>query len=274
MITLANCINHNTTRRAEAEALYRRALEIELRVAGPENSDTTRAEEGLANLLSSEGHDAEAEKLLRNVLAIRQRLLGPDHTDTLLTQYNLGTVLFHEDHLSEAEKLVHETINLQTRVLGPEDPDTLASMAFQAKIMLSQKRPQEAEELAHKAFDIQLRVLGPQHEDTLSSLFYRGHALVDLHRYPDADKLYRDNLEQIAAIKGGDTSSAWYGFARIAAFAGHRDEAFDYLGRSIKAGNNDVESMRTDVEFRSLRRDLRFAEALKEAQKAHPASAS
>jgi tetratricopeptide (TPR) repeat protein len=273
MITLANCINHNDTRRAEAEDLYRKALEIALRVAGPENSDTTRAEEGLANLLSSEGHNAEAEKLLRNVLAIRQRLLGPDHTDTLITQYNLATVLFHEGHLVEAEKLIHETFNLQTRVLGPEDPDTLASMAFEAKIMLSQKRPQEAEVLAHKAFDIQLRVLGPQHEDTLNSLFFRGHALVDLHRYPDADQLYRDNLGQIAAIKG-DTSSAWYDFARIAACAGHRDEAFDYLARSIKAGNNDVASMRTDTEFRSLRSDPRFAQALKEAQKTRPARVS
>ncbi len=274
MITLANCIRHNDARRAEAEQLYRKGLEIELRVAGPENSDTTRAEEGLANLLSSEGQDAEAEKLLRNVLAIRQRLLGADHTDTLITQYNLGTVLFHEGRLMEAEKLIHETINLQTRVLGPEDPDTLASMAFQAKIMLSQKKPQEAEELAHKAFDIQLRVLGPQHEDTLNSLFFLGRALVDLHRYPEAEKLYQDHIGQIAAVKGGDTSSAWYDFARIAAIAGHRDEAFAYLGESIKAGNNDVASMRTDAELRSLRSDPRFGQALKEAQKPRPARVS
>jgi tetratricopeptide (TPR) repeat protein len=163
---------------------------------------------------------------------------------------------------------------LQTRVLGPEDPDTLASMAFLAKIKLSQKRPQEAEEFAHKAFDIQFRVLGPQHEDTLNSLFFLGHALVDLHRYPDAEKLYQVHIGQIAAVKGGDTSSAWYDFSRIAAAAGHSDEAFDYLGRSIKAGNNDVESMRTDVEFTSLRNDPRFAEALKQAQKTRPARAS
>ena len=71
--------------------MYRKALEIELRVVGPDHPYTTSAQEGLANVLSAENRYAEAEALLRQILIERQRVLGADHTDTLLSQYNLAS---------------------------------------------------------------------------------------------------------------------------------------------------------------------------------------
>ena len=265
MITLANDIRGDDRRHAEAEGLYRKALQIELKVAGPENHNTTRAEEGLANLLSSEKHYAEAEKLLREVLSIRQRLLGSDHTDTLITEYNLSDVLFHEDKLGDSEKLMRETLKSQTRVLGPEDPDTFASMAFLARILNAEDRPQEAEELARRAFAEQLRILGPSHEDTHASLLYLGDSLAKTHRYEEAAKLYNLTLAKIP--KGGDTQYVWFDFARVASVAGRSGDALDHLDRAVAAGFTDVESLRTDRDLKSLRRNPRFIADLTAAQK-------
>jgi non-specific serine/threonine protein kinase/serine/threonine-protein kinase len=259
MLTLANDIRGDDRRRAEAEALYRKALEIELRVAGPENSDTTRAEEGLANLLSTEGHYLEAEKLLLNVLAVRQRVLGPDHTDTLITEYNVSEVWFHESRLADSERLIRETLKSQTRVLGPEDPDTLASMALLARILNAENRPEEAEEQARKAFTAQLRIFGAQNPDTQMSLHYLGDSLAKTNRYDEAAKLYTETIAKIAAAKDGDTQYVWYNFACVAAVAGRRKDALDYLDRAVAAGFTDVDSLRNNKDLTLIQNSPRFS---------------
>jgi serine/threonine protein kinase len=267
MITLANDIRGDDRRYAEAEALYRKALQIELKVAGPENDNTTRAEEGLANLLSAERHYPEAQNLLSQVLSIRGRLLGPDHTDTLITEYNLSEIYFHEGRLGDSEELMRKTLNAQTRVLGPEDPDTLASMAFLARILNAEERPEEAEKLARKAFLAQLRILGPQNSDTHMSLHYLGDALAKTHRYAEAADLYNQTIAKIAAAKDGDTQYVWYNFACVAAVAGRPRDALDHLDRAVAAGFTDVESLRTAAELKSLRGSARFRADMATAQK-------
>jgi eukaryotic-like serine/threonine-protein kinase len=236
MTTLANTMAFDHRRYAEAEGLYRKSLEIELRALGPDHPYTMAAKEGLANVLSSERRYAEAETLLREILSARQRLLGADHTDTLLSQYNLATVLKHAERYPEAEKLIRETLITQTRVLDPNDPDTLASRSFLADVLLKEQRPQEAEVFARQAFNDQLRTLGPLHHDTMESLGTLGNALVKSGRYEDARKLYLDNINKVSVDKsgphGGDVFWLWYNLACLAARAGHRDEAFDYLHRA------------------------------------------
>jgi non-specific serine/threonine protein kinase/serine/threonine-protein kinase len=262
MTTLANTIAFDHRRYAEAEGLYRKSLEIELHVSGPDHPYTMAAKEGLANVLSSERRYAEAETLLREILSTRQRLLGTDDTDTLLSQYNLATVLKHAERYPEAEKLGRETLETQTRVLDTNDPDTLASRSFLADVLLKEQRPQEAEVFARQAFNDQLRTLGPLHHDTMESLGTLGNALVKSGRYEDARKLYLDTINTInidkSGAQGGDVFWLWYNLACLAAGAGHRDDAFDDLHRAIEAGYNDPQLIRTDDDLKSLRNDPRF----------------
>jgi serine/threonine protein kinase len=276
MTTLANnTFRFDHTRDAETEDLYRKSLEIELRVLGPDHPYTMRSLEGLANVLSSEKRYAEAETLLRKILAVRQRLLGPDHTDTLLSQYNLATVLKHEKQYGEAEKLMRETLQTQTRVLDPNDPDTLASKALLATILFAEQKNQEAETLARQAFDDQFRTLGPQHNDTIESLEFLGTMLVQLGRYEDVRKLYLDTIDKASIDKkaGGRREvvyGLWYDLACFAARSGHRDEAFEYLGRAIDAGYTDAQFIRTDDSLKSLRNDPRFDKFVARAKATSP----
>jgi non-specific serine/threonine protein kinase/serine/threonine-protein kinase len=179
-----------------------------------------------------------------------------------LSQYNLATVLKHENRYPEAEKLIRETLKTQTRVLDPNDPDTLASRSFLADVLFQEQKPQEAEVFARSAFNDQLRTLGPLHHDTIETLGILGTELVKLGRYEDARKLYLDTINKVSIDKsgaqGGDVFWLWYNLACLAARAGHRDEAFDYLHRAIESGYKDTQLIRTDDDLKSLRNDPRF----------------
>ena len=72
----------NQSRFAEAEAEYRKLLDLERRNLGADHPDTLATMHNLANMYSGQGNYEEAEKLYRETLQIQQRILGPDHPDT------------------------------------------------------------------------------------------------------------------------------------------------------------------------------------------------
>jgi Tfp pilus assembly protein PilF len=262
LTTLAIDLFHIRSRYSEAEDLYRKALAVELRQAGPDSRFTTRAEEGLANLLGQEQRYAEADSLLREVLRVRLKLLGPDNTDTLLTQRNLGCVLLAEGQIGEAERLFRTTLERAERVLAPNDRDVFALQYMLADDLLQAKRPQEAELFARQAFDGLMRSLGPQHFVTLEGLNRLGRSLAALGRYDEANALYLSTLEQIARQPNSDPSKGWYAYGVMAAQSGHADDAFEHMTRAIALGYTDAAAMQSDEDLGMLRHDPRFAQLI------------
>jgi eukaryotic-like serine/threonine-protein kinase len=267
LTTLAIVIRNDHHRVAEADALYRQALEIEQRVVGPDHMFTTRAMEGLANDLNSEGRMAEAQQLLQQVLATRQRTLGPNHTDTLLTGYNLADLLLKEKHYAEAEQLIRTTLAGQTRVLDANDPDTLASGTLLARVLLKVGRPQEAETFVRQAYTAQVRLLGLVHADTEDSRRILAKALSQAGRYDEAQTLFQADIAKMKAAGGAGAADVWYDFAENAALARHPNDAFTYLRNAIQTGFNDADFLRTDLECVSLRKDPRFAQIVAAMQR-------
>ena len=272
MITLGNALAYGPGRTAEAEAFYRKALAIQQRVLGPDHPDTIRALEGLANVLSTEGHYAEAEKLHRQILAVRLRTLAPEHTDVLLAKYNLADVLFREGRFAEAEKWFREALEAQTRVLGPENPDTLASQASLARVLISEGHYREAESMARQTLEVQLRLLGPQHADSITTLQYLGMALAFGQRYDEAKKLFTDTIDQLTKAHESTVAMAWYDFACVAAAANDRDGAVNDLRTAIENGYNDADHLRVDDDLKSLRGDRRFQALLASVSKTAPSA--
>jgi non-specific serine/threonine protein kinase/serine/threonine-protein kinase len=267
LTTLANTVARDSSRKAEAEALYRDAVATQLRVVGPEHTFTTRAEEGLANVLSSEHRNNEAETIFREILKTRQKTLGPDNTDVLLTQYNLADVLEKQKRFAEAEELLAKTLEQQKRVLDTDDPDTLASKTLLATILLEEERPQEALELARQAFDVQLRVLGPQHRDTQETLLTLAESMSRLGRYAQAEALYLSTIDKIERLPKADLAIPWYNFACLATVSGHSKDALDYLERAVQLGFANPEGMKAEEDLRALRNEPRFGQIVIGAQK-------
>ena len=115
-------------RMADAENLYRQALEIARQSLGPDHPQTLVIASSLAGVIGEQDRLDEAEKLEREILAARLRLLGPDHPDTLLVEHNLANNLDYGGQYAEAEKLYRQTLEGQRRVLGPEAAETLKTM--------------------------------------------------------------------------------------------------------------------------------------------------
>jgi len=189
-----------------AHALFERALQIRIRVLGPENPDTLLSKHRLAAILDGEGRFAESEKLKRENLESRRRVLGPEHLDSLRSAISLaGTIGRRADELAdqaqqarlyaEAEKLERETIDIYRRVLGPQHPDTLESMTNLGSTLDSEHRYQEAERLQREVFEVQRRIIGAENPATLGSMNNLAFSLERQDRYGEAEKLYGEALE-------------------------------------------------------------------------------
>ena len=73
---------------AEAEPLFRRAIEIDEKALGKDHPDVANDYNNLAGLLQDQGKYAEAEPLYRRAIEIFQTNLGPDHPNTFAAKRN------------------------------------------------------------------------------------------------------------------------------------------------------------------------------------------
>eukprot|EP00966_Prymnesium_polylepis_P140123 3236817-Prymnesium_polylepis.1 len=72
-------------RHADAEPLYRRALEGKEAALGPAHPSTLGSVNTLGSLYSAMGRHADAEPLYRCALEGREAALGPAHPSTLMS---------------------------------------------------------------------------------------------------------------------------------------------------------------------------------------------
>lgn len=124
---LLNCMAEYLFGRAaydEAEALYRRALDIRQTRLGPEHLHVAQSLNNLALLLKNQGKFAEAEPLYRRALDIRRTQLGPEKPEVAQSLNNLGMLLKDQGRFSEAEPLLRRALDICETQLGPDHPAT------------------------------------------------------------------------------------------------------------------------------------------------------
>lgn len=80
-------------RPAEAEAVYREALDVARRTLGPDHRSVTAIMNNLGLFLSRAGKWSDAEQMLRQALAIDERVLGREHPDLTPALLNLAHLL-------------------------------------------------------------------------------------------------------------------------------------------------------------------------------------
>ena len=114
----------DTNRLAEAEPLYRRALEIDEASYGPDHPEVATDLNNLAGLLQATNRLAEAEPLYRRALAIDEASLGPDHPDVAIRLNNLAGLLRATNRLGEAEPLFRRALAIFEKSLGADHPNT------------------------------------------------------------------------------------------------------------------------------------------------------
>ena len=90
---------------AEAEKIYRRALNGYEKAWGPDNTSTLDTVNSLGALYADQGKHSEAERMYRRALDGKEKAWGMDHISTLFIVNNLGVLYTDQGKYGEAEKM-------------------------------------------------------------------------------------------------------------------------------------------------------------------------
>jgi len=179
---------------AEAERLYRQALETERKARGPDSLEVAGLLDKLAEITQTKGDYRECEQLLRQALSIRERLAPEDEVGRSTTLFRLGQALHEQERLAEAEKIFREVLAIQSRGLGEDHPDTMAVLVHLGDVIRRQSRGAEAEEIFRRLLSIQRRVLGPRHPRVAYGLSGVGYSLVAQGKLAEAVPFFEEAL--------------------------------------------------------------------------------
>jgi tetratricopeptide (TPR) repeat protein len=156
-------------RYAEAEPLYRRAIEIGEKTLGKEHPDVATQYNNLALLLRDQGKYAEAEPLYRRAIEIDEKALGKEHPGVATDYNNLASLLQDQGKYAEAEPLYRRAIEIDEKALGKEHPGVATDCNNLALLLKAQGKYAEAEPLYRRAIEILQSSFGPEHPNTLTA---------------------------------------------------------------------------------------------------------
>eukprot|EP00729_Bicosta_minor_P008640 gene8640-biopygen8186 len=120
----AALLNDELGKHAEAEAMYRGVLAIQLQILGPEHPRTLKTKVNISVTLCRQGKYAEALPLVRESYRGYTKVYSSKHPSTLHAASQLGHTLMKLGEYAESEAILRETLVLQREVLGPEHRET------------------------------------------------------------------------------------------------------------------------------------------------------
>src|SRR5262245_57247714 len=94
----------------EAEALLRRAVEIDENTLGKDHPDIASRYNNLAHLFQVQGKYVQSEALYRRAIEISENTLGKDHPDVASRYSNLAGLLDDQGKYDQAEALFRQAI--------------------------------------------------------------------------------------------------------------------------------------------------------------------
>ncbi len=178
----------------DAEPLMRRALAIDEKSFGPEDSEVATNLNNLAQLLRATNRLAEAEPLIRRALAIGEESLGPEHPKVAIRLNNLAQLLQDTNRLAEAEPLMRRALAIGEKSFGPEHPNVATQLNNLAQLLQDTDRLAEAEPFMRRALAIGENSLGPEHPKVALRLNNLAQLLQDTDRLAEAEPLMRRAL--------------------------------------------------------------------------------
>jgi nucleoside phosphorylase/tetratricopeptide (TPR) repeat protein len=212
---VADCLASDG-RYQEAEALYKKLMNINQEKAGAKHSSTLTSMANLASTYRNQGRWNEAEKLEVQVIETSKTVLGAEHLDTLTSMANLALTYWNQGRWDEAEKLNVQVIEIRKTVLGAEHPDTLTSMNNLALTYENQGRWNKAEKLNVQVLETWKTVLGAEHPSTLTSMENLASIILQQGRWNEAEKLFIQVMETRKTVLGPEHPDTLTSMANLA----------------------------------------------------------
>jgi serine/threonine-protein kinase len=251
-------------RTREAEALFREARAIRIRLQGEDHPETLEASKGVADALRVQGRYAEAEEMFRRVLEIERRVLGSDHETHAYTMTKLGfAVLYQPGREAEAEGYFRESLRIRREALGADHPAVMFSLSNLGYCMEAQGRLGDAETLYRRALENARRSFPAPSHHTAHPLVGLGDVLTARGATAEAETLLREALDVRRTALGPDnplTAQAESSLGECLTVRGALDEAGALLRHAWEIQSATPEESRTFLE-KTRRRLARLEEA-------------
>jgi len=154
MVHLADHVRDFRRDYAEAERLYERGLELQIRHYGHNSLHLIHGLHSLGWMLSHDGRHEEAERLFRHALAIRTAATGAENPWVAREMDLLAGALLRQGRLDEAETTAREALALHERTVGTRRMVYAGSLRGLAEIMAALGRWDEFDRLYLRAEQI------------------------------------------------------------------------------------------------------------------------
>ena len=202
---------------AEAEAQYRRLLELQLGETSAYRTARAATLNNLAQLLRTGGRLDEAEAPMRESLEILRSELGPADRTLSVSFNNLASLLAELGRLDEAVALAREHLDHMRRTL-PGDHWRVGS-AHSVVATLRERQGLWAEAEAERAEELRINTvaLGWDHSWTTRARIRHAAALAELGRFDEAAAALQAAFASIPRIDDVPDTSALEAEARAAA---------------------------------------------------------
>jgi tetratricopeptide (TPR) repeat protein len=142
---------YSAGRYAEAEPLWREALERGEREFGPQEPRTANLLNNLAEVYRATGRYAAAEPLYQRAIAIDEKTLGPEHPSLAVNLWNLAAFYVAARRWSEAEPLYQRVLAIYEETLPADHPHIAQAREHYARLLDRLGRGDEATVLRAQA---------------------------------------------------------------------------------------------------------------------------
>jgi tetratricopeptide (TPR) repeat protein/transcriptional regulator with XRE-family HTH domain len=245
-ITLANRVAsylRYRARYAEAEALFRRALQMRKQAHRSEHPQIIETLHGLASLFIHQGKYQQAEPLLQQALDLSEQFLSPEDILKADVLYSVGALSFFQGKYAEAEAFYLQALHIWEHVWGPEHPQPGKAFLSLATLHKTQGNYTEAELLYRRALHIHERDLGGEHPQVGAELNDLASLYLDQGKYEQAEPLLQRALGIWERSLGEEHPSVAYplsNLAEIAVTRGHYEQAHALYQRALRIGEQGL----------------------------------
>ncbi len=167
---------------AEAEPLFKRALEIYEKKLGAEHPSVAATIGELAVLAFDREQFVEAEILKRRGLAIEEKKYGSENATVAYSQRWLARILLAQDKTAEAEKLMTTALAVIRKQPRNGDGSDALALTKLGNEHYEADRFFEAFDAYHRAGNLYEKAHGPDHEHVAACREYAARALKKLGR--------------------------------------------------------------------------------------------
>ena len=179
---------------ADAEPLFKEALELRRRILPPDHPDIAQTLTNLGLLYKDQQRTTEAADMLEAALTIRRRALRPDHIKIAQAQHNLAMVRQQAGDFAQAQSLFESALRRLRDAVGENHPLVAIAYNDYGALFLALGDAVRAERNYRLALAIRRLILPADHPHLAWSLTGLGRALTLLGRPQEAEPLLSEAL--------------------------------------------------------------------------------